>query len=129
MKTLDSGAIFMVSWNPLPPSTGPLEGLECSKRAKNLINRKITIFYIEAIPPKNSNVEKKNCRSIEKKFQNPSKNFFGEKKFGEKKLAQNQSGRIWQKVDNFFSESDFFEKHVFESEQKKKFGAEKKFGV
>ena len=27
-----------------------LEGLECSERAKNIINRKISFFYIEAIP-------------------------------------------------------------------------------
>ena len=28
----------------LPPSTGPLKGLESSKRAKNIRNRKTTIF-------------------------------------------------------------------------------------
>ena len=27
-----------------------LEGLECSERAKNIINQKISFFYIEAIP-------------------------------------------------------------------------------
>ena len=29
-----------------------MEGLECSERAKNLINRKIGILYFEAIPRK-----------------------------------------------------------------------------
>ena len=33
-------------------NTAPLEGLERSERAENLINRKIIIFYIEAIPQK-----------------------------------------------------------------------------
>ena len=29
---------------------GPLDGLECSERAENIINRKNIFFYIEAIP-------------------------------------------------------------------------------
>ena len=37
-----------------------LEGLECSERAKNIINQKISFFYIEAIPQKFSQLRKKN---------------------------------------------------------------------
>ena len=43
-------------------------GLEFSQRAGNLINRKITTFYIEAIPPKNLNSEKKIQPRNEKKI-------------------------------------------------------------
>ena len=41
-------------------NAAPLEGLERSERAENLINRKIRIFYIEAIPQKISQLRKKN---------------------------------------------------------------------
>ena len=33
--------------------SGSLRRIECSKRSENIINQENTIFYIEAIPPKN----------------------------------------------------------------------------
>ena len=56
---------------------GPLEGLECSERAENIINRKIMIFYIVAISMK--------ILKIFSDLKNPqfflSPNFFGRAKF------------------------------------------------
>ena len=43
------------------------ERLECSKRLETIINRKIIIFYIEAIPPKNFQLQKKYIFSESKK--------------------------------------------------------------
>ena len=49
-----------------------LEGLECSKRVGNTINRKITNFYIEAIPNFFSQLRKKIffCSSSKKNSKN-----------------------------------------------------------
>jgi hypothetical protein len=41
-------------------------GLACSKCAENLINRKIGIFYIEAVPPFFSRLQKKSKKIFEK---------------------------------------------------------------
>ena len=41
------------------PEIVDFEGIECSVRAENIINRKITIFYIEAISKKKVPTSKK----------------------------------------------------------------------
>ena len=43
------------------------EGLECSKRAENLMNRKNTLFYIEAVPQIFSQLRKKPFFCMKKK--------------------------------------------------------------
>ena len=128
-ENLGFGTDFHGFLKLLPPSTGPLEGLECSKRAKNLINRKITIFYIEAIPQKKFWRWKKKFVDRANFFlQNPSKKNFGEKKSRRKKVGSKSKLSNLTKSRHFFSESDFFEKHFFESEKNIFFRSWKNFG-
>ena len=110
--------------------------LPYSKRSENIINRKIRQFYIEAIPPKKSQLRKKIF------FRARRKNF---EKFSDQKIFENVRQKIWGenlKSQNRFWDlrfppdflSDIFEKILvgkffkfFSSSSKKYFFSELRF--
>jgi len=93
------------------PFVASLKGLECSKRAENIITRKNIIFYIEAIP-QFFPTSKKMGRSIEKLFFSDKKStFFGD----QNRDFQNPAIFDFEIFCRWFSK--IFEKLFFESEQ------------
>ena len=98
--------------------------LASPKQSKNLRNRKITIFCIEAIPPKDSQLLRKNIFSTSKK--KTKKN--SEKKVKISKKVENIIISIWKFLmefsiflKHFWKISDFF---IFFSASKKYFSEE-----
>ena len=90
------------------------EGLECSKRAENIINREITIFYIEAIPPKNCQLRKKYfCSDSKKSFSEIFENH--RQKFSKSQIVGFWKSRFWspKNVDFFFVEFRSEKKYFF----------------
>ena len=110
-----------------------LAGLECSECAGNLINRKITIFYIEAIPTFFSQLRKKNRaqKIISKKF--AKKCIFFQKYIVRDFKKYIVNFQIFWKTHYFFEKKNFFanifqnyflssKKNFFFSELRKMFG-------
>ena len=106
------------------------EGLECLKRAENIINREITIFYIEAIPPKKSAPKKNTFLPTWKKVFRKFSKIIG-KKFQNRKLSDLKISILVTKKCRFFFVDFWSEKNYFFSIDRPIFFFEvgKKIGV